>query len=481
MKNLSSGNFWRSAVLATLSLHCSIQSENVESTASADDEVINGTASFGPEAPYMAQPTVRIRTPQGKVCTGTAIRNDSIVTARHCVTTDANIDGPLAAANQVSVASSGLAPGIRCNTPTCRTGSQIFTTSTTQDVALLILSGSINVNGTSFGHSVKIDPFDPGSYATSQLRVTGYGANTTTGDGAGTLRGGFVNVVSTDGTWESGWANTGRVIETQGVDTLDVGGQLLWSADSGGPNWNQLLGDPANTNQTQVAMLLGVHSRRNNGSNTAIAHATVSSAFRSWVNQEIFNHTPSINNALTASIFMFSLEVREPVAGTSGPTRWNISASGLSEPSNFNNADAGTMILHRNNVYENFDMQVTFTGTDNDSVGLVFWYRDDRNYLRFLVDEQTGLARLVRMHPGGPVTLAENLDFPVDFNPGATLRVRTSGSNIQAFIDGVRVFNVNDIHIMAGRVGFYDNAMAGGFFRNWTVTPLTPTNANVPR
>jgi hypothetical protein len=179
---------------------------------------------------------------------------------------------------------------------------------------------------------------------------------------------------------------------------------------------------------------------------------------------------------------MVSLEVRTPVAGSSGPPTWSISgAAALNEQTNFNTPApdrVGSFILHRSAVFENFDMSVSVRGTDNDSVGLIFWYIDDQNYLRFSVDEQTSEAKIMRMTPNGGVTLALT-SGAFNFNNDTVLRVRTSGRDISAFVNGTQLMTAQDRHIMVGRVGIYENAMADVHFFGWTVTPLAPTAGNV--
>jgi hypothetical protein len=465
-----------------LALGCSGGDGLSEAVGQVEEEVINGRETWDSlHERYIMQPTVQIRTSNGGVCTGTALRNNIVLTARHCAA-DGTVDGPLATPSTISVASSQTVPTANCNSANCRTVSAIETVATTQDVALLILSGSINVNGTTGGFGMKIEPFAPEFHENLALVVSGYGRNTAAG-GSGTLRQGTVDVFSTNGAWDSPWVNTGRVLETVAIPALSAGGQLMWSGDSGGPYWNSLVIDPANTNITQVPMLLAVHSRRGGSGDGTIAHGTIASAFRNWVNNEIFERTTNISNSLTSSSFLSSLELREPVAGSSGPTNWLINANGLSEASNFNtpypNA-VGTMRVHRTGVFENFDMRVDVSGTDNDSAGMIFWYVDDSNYLRFSVDEERRFARIIRMNPRGPVTLAENTNFSVDYDAGVQLRVVTSGSDIRAFVNGTQVLTARDRNVMIGRVGIYENGMANVAFRNWSVTASSPSTGNVP-
>jgi hypothetical protein len=97
------------------------------------------------------------------------------------------------------------------------------------------------------------------------------------------------------------------------------------------------------------------------------------------------------------------------------------------------------------------------------------------------VDEQRRFARIIRMNPRGPVTLAENTNFSVDYDPGIQLRVRTSGSNIFAYVNGAQVLSAQDKHIMIGRVGLYENGMANVAFRSWNVTPGdNPSPVDIP-
>ena len=74
--------------------------EAIDDVGNVDLPIINGSTNFtGRE--YQQNRTVNVRTPTGALCSGTLLLPNVIMTARHCVTTDSSVGGPLGAPTSV--------------------------------------------------------------------------------------------------------------------------------------------------------------------------------------------------------------------------------------------------------------------------------------------------------------------------------------------------------------------------------------------
>jgi len=252
---------------------------------------------------------------------------------------------------------------------------------------------------------------------------------------------------------------------------------LPWDGDSGAPYWNQVSFNPATTPDSQIAGVIAVHSSTDLRDGRRVALSTPHSVFRGWVNDELTARALVIDDPMTSTTFFSQLEEREPLGVGSIVPRWSVDSKGLIEPSNYSTPHpdrVGTLMIHKTAIYQDFTMSVVVQSTDNDTVGIVFHYVDDNNYLRFSIDQQTGMTRLIRVKPGAVVELA-NLPLinAINFREPTKLTVTMQGGFIQAFWQGANILSATDQNIFVGRVGIMENAMQTNVhFSQWHSEPL---------
>jgi hypothetical protein len=108
---------------------------------------------------------------------------------------------------------------------------------------------------------------------------------------------------------------------------------------------------------------------------------------------------------------------------------------------------------------------------DDDSMGVMFRYQDDKNYYRFSWDKERGYRRLVKRQNGVFTLLAEDA---VKYMTGRVYRVEiiADGTTLQVWIDGARIFSVTDASFQEGSMALYTWGNQGGYFDDVVVTDL---------
>jgi hypothetical protein len=164
----------------------------------------------------------------------------------------------------------------------------------------------------------------------------------------------------------------------------------------------------------------------------------------------------------------------------SAPSSWQIKSGELAQLSNIRDgstandlAKRGTYLLHDDGLgWTDYRFKFKLRSTDDDTLGALFRYIDDNNYYRFSWDKQLNQRRLVKK-AGGVYTLlaADNVPYGVGQNHQAEIVVQ--GGQLEVWIDGARIFQVNDPAHNRGSVGFYAWQNNGVYFDNLVVEDLS--------
>jgi hypothetical protein len=150
--------------------------------------------------------------------------------------------------------------------------------------------------------------------------------------------------------------------------------------------------------------------------------------------------------------------------GTSdAPSAWSIDSGTLKQTSNIysgpanagNLAKLGTMALRGRDDWGNVRLRVVVESNDNDSVGVVFRYRDAGNYYRFELNRNFGYRRLIKKQAGTVTLLAEDSTLGYDMGVDYELEVIAFGTHLVGFVNRVLAFAVTDDALELGRVGLY--------------------------
>ncbi|MFD2032711.1 cadherin-like domain-containing protein [Ancylobacter dichloromethanicus] len=126
--------------------------------------------------------------------------------------------------------------------------------------------------------------------------------------------------------------------------------------------------------------------------------------------------------------------------------------------------------------WSNYTFETTIKTTDNDGVGVVFYYQDDKNHYKVVLDAETNTRSLVKVVNGAETILAtEHAGTP--WSRDFQLKVAVVDGEINVFLDGHNVFGtvVDDTPLVGGTVGLYSNNQRSSQFDNVAVNKVALT------
>ena len=166
----------------------------------------------------------------------------------------------------------------------------------------------------------------------------------------------------------------------------------------------------------------------------------------------------------------------------SGPSNWFIQDGILRQSSNiwaYAGQDEfvyhmGTHIVRGDQNWENYSLNAKVKSLDDDGIGLIFRYRNEKNYYRFLLlqDRNNGgpFQRLQVIENGKPKTLFEvknEKSIPSDW---FTMTIDVRNDSITGYINAERIFKVQDATYSIGKIGLMCYANSGVHFDSITVS-----------
>lgn len=355
----------------------SYEGDDETSVGSAEGAVYHGSTDMS-EHGYLKYRTARL----SNGCSGTFLDPLTVLTARHCVTTDASHNGPLRTASSISVSNA--------DSDQASVKGREIAGLRDHDVALIFLEKEFfEPDGDPI--FTPIDPYPPSDYKDENVTISGWGSNVRDPDASsdfGTLRWGRMKVV--DDYVGSRKLTGGTLLHAAKLKWLSSE-QNFRKGDSGGPVW----GD-----RTYPRGVFGVVSGGdlNNSWVARAAHVL------DWVHltlegdhgfQEEFLDFKSSSD-LDDSVRKYS-----PVGD---PARWVIDSGDLVQ---YNNVPNSPIIWKRFAGREFYIKTEIENAEDNDAAGLTFRFVDDSNYYYCEVNDQHNYLRIRRRYQGEETTLAE--------------------------------------------------------------------------
>ena len=152
---------------------------------------------------------------------------------------------------------------------------------------------------------------------------------------------------------------------------------------------------------------------------------------------------------------------------------WNEN-NGLIHQYNYYYADSylyGSYALIGSPLWEDYIITCNLRSVNNNGIGLVFNYQDDKNMYMFFWRKSSNERKLIRWINGNPFVMAED-QVPFSNYAWYNTRITCNAGNISVKINGSEIFNVNDNTFTSGKVGLYSWANNGCYFDNFKVTSL---------
>ena len=422
--------------------------EEIE-TDQVSQEVINGSTSWtGLED--IRDRTVRVMSPVG-TCTGSLVDSWTVVTARHCVSQEANEGQPntIYSASQFSIARVGGAwqNGIVDEVLPMEGGSF-----PEHDIALLFLNTEqLDSNGVPVMTGLNV--YSPTIYQNYLFRLTGQGGDGIPRHGRLTLESGvhadYQYFVTINGT-----GLTRYLAYEDGLKFLPSGGQASQGGDSGGGYWRE----------TEVpAALFAVHSGGavDNSGNPLYSWGVSVLRTRDWILERIDEHHGYASNSRFATGFGGSsiLNGTEMV----NTSAWRVSSGKL----RLNNNTGDALVYWPDRYARDFSANVDIASDDNDGAGIAFHIVDEDNYYYCSAHEQFGKVVLGRVYKGTRTELA-SASWNSDWNSYHQMDVWMTGSDMRCRIQGTEV-TATDRTLQIGHMGLYSDHNNGVRFDNFWV------------
>ncbi|HEV8343697.1 MAG TPA: fibronectin type III domain-containing protein [Candidatus Binatia bacterium] len=157
-----------------------------------------------------------------------------------------------------------------------------------------------------------------------------------------------------------------------------------------------------------------------------------------------------------------------------GPSAWSANSRALVQSRDIGSKTTGqfgTYALYTKGSWTDYRVTLKMRSSDNNSIGAMFRYVDNKNFYRFSWNVQEGLRRLEKVQNGVPTVLAKD---SVRYVVGSTyqLEALVQGSVLNVLIDGAPVFSVRDSSFNGGTIALYSGYNQGSLFDDVVVQDL---------
>ncbi len=170
-----------------------------------------------------------------------------------------------------------------------------------------------------------------------------------------------------------------------------------------------------------------------------------------------------------------------------GPSSWSVLNQEVRQTSNIMSTDwtaqdhrLGTTLIWDDAAaqgWQDYTLDATLRSTDNDGIGLAFYYADAQNYYKVDFDYERPFIGLFEVANGVETTLASVSGPGYTIGTEMQISLTVTGGEITVLRDGVELFGgpVQGGTLTGGTVGLYSWANTGAHFDDIVVTSAGPS------
>ncbi|MBF0117709.1 MAG: hypothetical protein HQK79_02665 [Desulfobacterales bacterium] len=164
---------------------------------------------------------------------------------------------------------------------------------------------------------------------------------------------------------------------------------------------------------------------------------------------------------------------------TDSPSSWNI-APGLvtqtsairgGNPAGSDPEKPGTYAIKDGTQHPNYNITLDMLSKGEGALGVIFGYKNNKNYYRFSVDKKSRYRRLIKKVNGVIKILAEDGGI-IAKNKWYGIKIEVMGNTIKVYLDNEIIFKAVEDPIMEGEAGLYSWDNPGCEFKNFAVKSI---------
>ncbi len=128
----------------------------------------------------------------------------------------------------------------------------------------------------------------------------------------------------------------------------------------------------------------------------------------------------------------------------------------------------GSMALYNKNSFNNYVLRANVVCTDDDYIGVIFKYDDEKNYHRFILSSQDQTIRYDKKVNGVTILISEirNQEW---HNCKFSVTLFVNSDSIHVYLDDSKTFSAINDDTASGKFGFVSIANLGSFFDDVTI------------
>jgi len=169
----------------------------------------------------------------------------------------------------------------------------------------------------------------------------------------------------------------------------------------------------------------------------------------------------------------------------SGPSNWFVQDGILRQTSNiwaYPPPDEfvyhlGTKVIAGSSLWKDYSFNVLIKSTDDDGIGIIFRYADEKNYYRLLMltdPNNGGPVQKLQKFNDGQIELIEERRIPNPVPKGwFALTADVRGDTIKIYLNEEIIFSISDLTHKDGKIGLLCYANSGANFDSISVTRET--------